>query len=143
MVRIGNAARTIISTNWLYLAKFRLFQHRVMVGGSSPEADRIGSVFRKRRLKCSILPAGCLDGRDARVCRDPKRHGCIRGEGAVDTRQHCRRTGPSSGLSAGPIRSGPDGADALSWLEPAWIARRLRRKPAGSSGAEVTGNAQD
>jgi hypothetical protein len=27
----------------------RVFQHRVKVGGSSPEADRLGSAFRKRR----------------------------------------------------------------------------------------------
>src|SRR6516162_2639544 len=46
-------------------------------------------------------------------------------------------------LSAGPIRNGPDGADALPWLEPPWITRCLRREPAGLSGAEVAGDAQD
>ena len=44
------------------------------------------------------------------------------------------RTGPSSALPVGPVRNGPDGANALSRLEPAWITRRLGREPAGLSG---------
>src|SRR4051794_6771062 len=32
----------------------------------------------------------------------------------------CRRT-----------RDGPDGFDAVPWLEPAWLIRRVRRKSAG------------
>jgi hypothetical protein len=52
---------------------------------------------------------GCLDERDARLCRNPRRCGHSRGESA----------------------------DAVPWLEPAWITRRLCREPAGLSGAEV------
>jgi hypothetical protein len=52
--------------------------------------------------------------RDARACRNPKRHCCARGKGAVNTWQYCGCTGPTSELSAGPIRNELDGADPLS-----------------------------
>jgi hypothetical protein len=39
----------------------------------------------------------------------------------VHTCEHCGRTGPSSALPVGPVRNGPDDAQALSRLESGWI----------------------
>src|SRR5215470_14826941 len=43
----------------------------------------------------------------------------------------------------GSVRNRPNGADALSRLEPTRVTCRLRRELAGLSSAEVTGNSQD
>src|SRR5215472_18965083 len=67
-----------------------LFQHWVMVGGSSPEADRLGLRLSEEETKHGVFcRPGCLDGRDAPVCRDPKRRCYARGKGAVYSCQHC------------------------------------------------------
>src|SRR5215472_5480191 len=115
-----------------------------MVGGSSPEVDRLASRLLKEESQDGVFcRPGCLDGRDARVCRDPKRYCCARGKGAVYTCQYCGRTGSSSELSVDPIRNRPDGTDALSRLEPPRVTRGLRREPAGLSGAEIPSDPQN
>src|SRR5262245_42021124 len=100
-----------------------------MVSGSSPEADRLGSVFWKRRPNMEYFAGLDVSMEETHVCGDPKRHGYPRGEGAVYARQHCGGTGPSSELSMGPVRNRPDGADALSRLEPTRVTCGLRREP--------------
>src|SRR5499426_1281622 len=77
------------------------------------------------------------------VCRNPRRYRHSRGAGAVNACLHCSCAQTSPGMPAGPVRDRPDGADAVPWLEPAWITRRLRREPAGLSGVEVVSDAQD
>jgi hypothetical protein len=44
MVSSGDLPSDFNLASFFARADFRVFQHRVMVGGSSPEADRIGSV---------------------------------------------------------------------------------------------------
>jgi hypothetical protein len=75
------------------------------------------------------------------VTRDGARH--PRGESAVYVCRYRGRARASTGLAAGAVRNRPDGANALPWLAPTRTTRRLRREPAGLSGAEVVGDAQD
>src|SRR5271168_4020551 len=86
---------------------------------------------------------GCLDGRDAGVCRNPRRRRHPQGEGAVDACRHCGRAGPGSSLPADRIRDRPNGSDAVPWFAPIRTASCLRREPAGLSGLEAARHAQD
>jgi hypothetical protein len=59
-----------------------------MVGGSSPEADKIGSSLEEETDNGVFCGTGCLDGQDARVCRDPKGYYRARDNRAFDACQH-------------------------------------------------------
>src|SRR5215469_14383950 len=52
----------------LYRVRLVVFQHWVMVGGSSPEADRLGSVFWKRRPNMEYFAGLDVSMEETHVC---------------------------------------------------------------------------
>lgn len=115
-----------------------------MNGGSSRAADRIGCASWERRLNMGYFAGLDVSMEATHVCVLSRKGAVVHKITMPSTPASIAAApGASSGLSAGPVPNRPDCADALPWLAPARVARRLDRASAGLPGTEAVSTAQD
>jgi hypothetical protein len=122
--------------------KRRLFQHRVMDGSSSAQAERIGRNLEEETPVWIISLAST-----SRWTRHTPAFSVGKVRSFMRARRSRRRkrslTSWRKRRSSHRLPDGTDGADPLSLIARARISRGLHREPAGLSGAQVACDPQD